>query len=167
VGIIVREPESKFTPAPEGLWPGVCVDVIERPQQQTPYGVKDKIEVRWQIDEANPDTGKRFEVRAWFTASLNEKAKLRQTLETWRAKKFTADELRGFDVEKLIGVNCQIQIVHNQGDEGKVYANVQAVVPAPRGAVRLSPLDYTRDCDRATAGHAPANDHADDDNAPF
>jgi hypothetical protein len=150
--ITVREPESKFQPAPEGLWPAVCVDVIDKGEQETPWGRKAKVELRWQIDEANPDTGKRYEVRAWYTASLSEKAKLRQVLETWRARKFTADELKGFDLEAVLGANCQIQIVHNASDEGKVFANVQAVVPASRGAIKLAPLDYVREQDRV--GHA-------------
>ena len=36
-----------------------------------------------------------------------EKAVLRQTLETWRGKKFTVDELRGWDLEKLIGATVK------------------------------------------------------------
>jgi len=161
MAITVREPESKFTPAPEGLWPAVCVDVIERPQQETPWGIKDKVEIRWQLDEINTDTGKRFEVRAWYTASLSDKAKLRAMLETWRARKFTADELRGFDLEAVLGANCQIQVVHNTGDEGKRYANVQAVVPPSRGAVRIAPIDYVREKDRG--GYQPqASEPVDD-----
>lgn len=80
MSIIVKAPEKKFTPAPEGLHPAVCIDAIERKNVQTQFGVKDQIELRWEIEEINEETGRPFQVRAWYTASLHEKAKLRLTL---------------------------------------------------------------------------------------
>lgn len=146
--IIVREPESKFTPAPEGLYQAVCVDAIDLGIVNTQWGDKPKVELRWQLDAENPDTGKRFEVRARYTASLNEKANLRKHLEMWRGRKFTNEELQGFDLEKLIGVNCQLQVIHNLSDEGKTYANVQAIVPLNPRVPKMVPLDYVRERDR-------------------
>lgn len=174
MSIIVKEPERRFTPAPEGLHPAVCIDVIERKNVQTQFGVKDQIEIRWEIEEVNEETGKPFQVRAWYTASLNEKAKLRLTLEMWRGRKFTAEELRGFDVEKLVGVPCQLQVVHNPSDNGTVYANVQAVIKASKHTPVLRPsADYIREKDRPTdrqatqdVRSAPAKDDVDDD-IPF
>ena len=142
--------------------------MVDLGDQETAWGVKPKIEIRWQLDEQNPETGKPFEVRSRYTNSLHEKAVLRQTLETWRGKKFTADELRGWDLEKLIGVNCQVQIVHKPGDEGRVWANVQAVVPAAKGAVKLrvSP-DYVREIDRKAAVDTAGKTEDDSDPIPF
>jgi hypothetical protein len=84
-----------------------------------------------------------------YTLSLHEKANLRRELETWRGKKFTAEEGEGFDLEKLLGANCQLQVIHNEKDDGTVYANVQAIVPAGRGLEKLSiPPDYVRAINR-------------------
>lgn len=150
MSIIARRPESNFTPCPEGLHHAVCVDVIDLGILQTNWGDKHKVRIVWQVEEENSETGKRFDVRKQYNLSLHEKATLRKDLESWRGRKFTENELDGFDLEKLLGVNCQVQVVQDITDESKIYANVQAVVPPPKGAQKLSVLDYTRMKDRAT-----------------
>lgn len=170
MAIIAREPESKYTPCPEGLHQAVCVDVVDLGLQSTPWGEKPKVRIVWQVEEANPETGKRFEVRGLYTLSLSEKSNLRKHLEAWRGRKFTTEELRGFDLEKLIGVNCQIQIIHNITDDAKVYANVQAIVPHNAKAPRIAAQDYVRDKDRPKTqgnGHEAGASHDDDDQVPF
>ena len=167
MAIYARKKNVTFTPAPEGLHPAVCVDVIDLGELPTAWGPKEKIEIRWQLDEVNPETQRPFEVRARFTNSLHEKAILRQTLETWRNKKFTAKELEGFDLEALIGVCCQVQIVHAPADEGRVWSNVQAVVPFPKGAVKLKARDYVREQDRHDKPAEGREQDIDDDSIPF
>ena len=68
-----------------------------------------------------------------FTASLHENSKLRPFLETWRGKKFTAEERQGWDPKGLLGAACQLQVIHAEGKNGKTYANVAAVMPLPKG----------------------------------
>jgi hypothetical protein len=170
MAIIAREPESKFTPAPEGLHPAVCVDVIDLGMVEGQFGAKHKVELRWQIEDVNPEIDKRFQVRKRYTLSLHKKASLRTELETWRGRKFTEEELRGFDLEKLISVCCQLQVIHNITDEGGVWANVQAIVPYPRGMAKLAPEGYVREKDREhTQGNGGPNFDmaADDDSVPF
>jgi hypothetical protein len=167
--IYARKQNTIYANPPEGLHHAVCCDVVDLGEQPTAWGPKPKIEIRWQLDEVNPETQKRFEVRARFTNSLHEKARLRQTLETWRGRRFTADELRGWDLEKLLGANCQVQIEHAPGDEGRVWANVNAVVPAPKGAVKLRVQDYVRQVDRNPSQESDAAkvEEEDDDPIPF
>jgi hypothetical protein len=150
--IPVRKPESSFDPCPEGLHQAVCVDAVDLGLLDTPWGAKQKVELRWQTDLVNERTKKRFEVRKRYTASLHEKARLRQDLECWRGRKFSEDELKGFDLEKLLGVNCQLQIIHNISDEGRVYDNVQTIVPFNgKMGPKIAPLDYVRQKDRVKA----------------
>lgn len=150
--ILVRKPESSFDPCPEGLHHAVCVDVVDLGLQDTPWGQKQKVDLRWQTDLVNDRTAKRFEVRKRYTASLHEKAKLRQDLECWRGRKFTEEELKAFDLEKLLGVNCQVQIIHTLSDEGRTFDNVQTIVPFNgKMGPKLAPLDYVRQKDRARA----------------
>lgn len=148
--IIAREPDSKFTPAPEGLHQAVCVDVHDIGLQKTPWGEKHKVLIVWQLDLVDDETGKRFDVRKFYTLSLSDKANLRKDLECWRGRKFTGDELQGFDLEKLITANCQLQVVHNLSDEGKTYANVQAIVPFnSKLGPKIAAREYVRLKDRA------------------
>lgn len=159
MAIMARKPESSFDPCPEGLHQAVCVDVVDLGVLETQWGDKHKVEVRWQIDLDNPRTGKRFEVRKRYTLSLHEKAQLRKDLECWRGRKFSEEELKGFDLEKLLTVNCQVQVIHNISDEGKVYDNVQALVPHNSKLPKIAALEYTRQQDRPKAhGNGAAQD---------
>lgn len=154
---IARYTKREFRPAPEGLHAAVCVDVIEHKKQPTPWGPTDIAEMRWQIEEINPDNNKRYLVIQRYRLRLHEKARLRQHLESWRGKKLTPKDLEeGVNLDNLIGVNCQLQVVHNTVKDGETYANVQAIVPPPKGVPRLRPLDYVRVKDRAVA--APADE---------
>lgn len=136
----------------EGLYRAVCIDVVELGMQETPWGSKEMVALHWALEEKNPDTGKPFEVRARYNRSLNEKSNLYKTLTLWRGRKFTPQELQRFDLDTLIGVNCQVQIVHNLDTEGRTWANVQAVIKAPKGVPPLTaPSDYVRVRDREEA----------------
>lgn len=166
--IIATAGESKsFTPAPQGMHQAVAVDVIDKGILPGFQGkLMHKIDIAWQIDELRDD-GKRFLVYKRYTLSLNEKATLRKDLESWRGRGFTRDEEMGFDVEKLIGANCLINVQHNTKDD-KTYANVIAVTPLMKGMQKIAPLDYVRDKDRPKDGQQPQShvDESHDDNVP-
>jgi len=150
MGIIAREPEGKnFTPAPEGIHVACCCDVVDLGLADHGFGEKHYVEIRFQLEDED-ETGKRFLVRRRYTLSLSEKATLRKDLETWRGKKFTKDELAGFDLERLIGVAAQVQVVHRVSDQGKTFANVTAVIPTGKGQQNPSIVDYTRQAARPT-----------------
>ncbi len=81
---------------------------------------------------------KRMCIYKRYTLSLHENASLRKDLENWRGKKFTEEELQGFDLEKLLGVNALITVVHSQGADGKTYSNIAAVSKLMKG---MAPLE--------------------------
>jgi hypothetical protein len=148
-----------FEPAPAGLHQAVCVDVVDMGWLEVTYNgktsKKHKIRIAWQIDEARDD-GKRFLVQKRYTLSLHEKATLRHELEGWRGKAFTDAELKdGFDLEKLIGVNCFLNVVHVQKN-GQTYANVAGVVPLKKGMPPIQPASYVRVQDRTPEQTADA-----------
>lgn len=143
MAIVAYEPVSTFTPAPEGMHCACCCDVIDLGLADKGFGEKHYVELRWQLEA--DDDGKRAVVRRVYALSLNEKAALRKDLEIWRGKKFTSEELTaGFDVEQMIGRGCQVQITHRPSDNGKIFANVTAVIPLGKGQVNPSITDYVR-----------------------
>lgn len=172
MSIIVKAPENKeFTPAPEGLHRAVCVDVLDPWTEERPErfggGLVEKTRLVWEIDAAMDD-GRPFTVAQFYTASLHEKAKLRHHLEAWRGRAFTQDELRGFDLENVIGIPCQLQVIHHTTQDGKVYANVQAIVPNGKGAPALKPSgDYIRVKDREPEPDGQSGDSYEDSTVPF
>ena len=167
--IIVKEPESSFTPCPPGAHHAVCVDVVDLGQVETQWGMKPMVRIVWQVEETMPD-GRPFLASQRFGASLHEKSTLRKFLESWRGKPLTGDDLRGLDLEKLIGVNALLNIVQTSKD-GRIYSNIAAIMPPPKSAPKLTVRDYTRKKDRDTSDpHAAPvgrNPGEDDDDDPF
>ncbi len=154
--LIARRPRSTYTAAPEGLHSAVCVDVVNLGIVQGAYGAKHKVRIIWQLEAVDETHGRRFDVARVYTLSLHERSALRKDLESWRGRKFTELELDGFDLEKLLGVNAQVQVTHDLSDDGTIYANVSTVVPPIKGVAKLAPLDYLRAKDRqARNGTAP------------
>lgn len=158
---------------PEGLHQAVCVDVIDNGfsdvvYQGNPVMVerngkkvqKKKREVTFvfqvdaRTDDDEPirrDDGKMFLVYAKFTASLADTAKLLPFLETWLGKPIPQNiRDSGFDMDKLIGRNAQIQVVHNTSQKnGKTYANVKGILPITAKTTKLTVEDgYVREQDR-------------------
>lgn len=166
--MLLKDNRREFTPAPEGLHQAVCVDFLDLGEQDTPWGKKAKCEIRWQID-ALMDNGERYLVTNRYTASLNEKATLRAHLEAWRGRKFTDKELQGFDTEHLIGVGCQLQIIHVKGtkDATKTFARVQAIVPVGKGMAKMAAENYVRVKDRVTQEEAAPVHEEDAEPVPF
>lgn len=159
--IIARKPRSDYALCPEGLHHAVCVDVIDLGLVKTQFGEKEKVQLVWQIEDVDVGTGQRYQVQKRYTLSLHEKASLTKDLEGWRGRKFTKDELDGFDVENVLGKACQVQVEHELKENGSIFANVKAVVSAPKGVPPLKPLNYMR-----KAAQQAGNSH-DLDAVPF
>jgi len=151
---------KSFTPAPEGVWPAVCVDVVDLGMIPGPWGTKSKCKIVWEISERMPD-GRPFIASKWYTISLHEKSSLHKHLKSWRGKAFTPDELRGFDLEKLIGAPCQL-LIEQQEKDGILYGNVTTILRAVKNAVLQPSGKYVRAKDRKERpGAAVGNGHSD------
>ena len=126
-------------PIKEGVYGGVIINVIDLGTQKKEIFFNEvrKVLFTWELpDETiNIDGEERPRlINKIYTCSLHEKAELRGDMEAIRAKKFTNEELEyGFDIFKMLGSNCQLQIEHN--DSG--YANIVSVMAIPnlRGTV--------------------------------
>jgi len=64
---------------------------------------------------------------------MHEKATLRKFIEGWRGAKFKDEELAEFDIAKLIGRACMVQVSHRRANNGNTYADVIAVTSLPKG----------------------------------
>lgn len=143
-------------PLPEaGTQQAVCCAVWDLGLQLSSFKNEDgsdkhqhKIIIAWEITQKidAPESeyhGKPYMLNKKYTLSLGEKANLRKDLESWRGRPFAAEELQnGFDLEKLYGANCYIGIKHeaDRNDPSKVYANVTALLPLPKGVEKINPV---------------------------
>ena len=163
---MILKHDSNYTPAPDGVHNAVCVDVVDLGIVETQWGKKPKLRLVWEV-ETKQENGKRFLVVQSYGASIGPKATLRKHLKGWRGRDFTPEELKGFNIENVIGVPCQLVVVHNESDDGRVFANVETVLKA--NGTKLTPSgEYTRVKDRTedqrSANH---NTNVEEDNVPF
>ena len=157
---IVVKAGADFIPAPEGSHSAVLVDVVDLGTVPSTHNgrteSKHMARLVWQIGENMPDNGRRFTVSRLYNQSLHKKATLRRDLESMRGRAFTDSELRGFDLELLIGLPCLLNVVHVTRD-GTTYSNVSSVMQLPKGMTRLQPRDYVRVKDRQEQNSAFRN----------
>jgi hypothetical protein len=64
---------------------------------------------------------------------MHEKASLRKWLESWRGKAFTEDESKQFDVAKLVGAPCLLNVIHKEKKDGNKRADIASVSTMPKG----------------------------------
>ena len=94
-----------------------------------------KVLIMWELPTETVEVEDRTETRVLskqYTCSLSDNASLRKDLESWRGRRFTDEELKGFDLRNIVGVPCQLSIT-NEERNGKTYSNINAVVSIPKG----------------------------------
>jgi hypothetical protein len=140
-------PNSAFRKVPPGVWAARCVGVVDLGTQEVEFSgekkLQHKLQLTWEVfgeDEAGvaltiEQDGKEvpLQISKRYTLSLNEKAALRKDLAAWRGRDFTPEELKAFDISKLLGVPCLLNVQHNEAPNGKTYANVASITPLPKG----------------------------------
>ena len=163
---------------PEGAYPAICIDVIDLGDVETHFKGKKKIQhkivIRWfcgQFGELENEEGIKEVVPLWagerFTLSLSDRSALRPFLEAWRGRPFTELELKGFDLESLVGAAAYLQITHNKKDE-TTYANVTACMKLPKEMKKpAAPDGYVRVCNRPKDGEPTREPGEDDDSDPL
>lgn len=137
--------QGEFEITPEGTYIARCFKVIDLGTQTVEWmGEKkfqQKVLVSWELLDpaAKMKDGRPFAVTKKYTASLHEKAQLRKDLQNWRGKRFTDEELTGFDLKNILGSYCQIQVVHAEVN-GSTYANVDAIMSTREKPEGVNPL---------------------------
>lgn len=149
MGFIAKDSGGgNFKRVPAGVFIGRCFSLIDLGTQLTDgqYGQKlqHKIRIAWELfgddDQGNPLTvdvdghEMPMTISKSYTVSLHEKAGLRRDLAAWRGKDFTEEEAKAFDVSRLMGVYCMINVTTSETN-GKTYSNVAGITPLP-GALK-------------------------------
>lgn len=93
--------------------------------------------------EGEPE--KPFVISKEYTLSFHEKSTLRSHLQSWRGKAFTDEEASKFDITKLVGATCMLNVVHKASADGtKTYANIASISPIPKGLTCPEQVNPTR-----------------------
>lgn len=139
MGLIMTAPQGSYELLPEGIYPAVCYMVADIGEQYNKKYDKwtRKVIIGWEIQdefvtneagEQQPRT-----IHGFYSQSTHENSQIRQMLENWRCKRFSEDEIKAFDLTKIVGLGCQIQIGHYTKDNGNTSEDVTSVVMLPKG----------------------------------
>lgn len=129
---------SSIPVLPEGSYAAVCYMLVDLGlQRNEKYGNSSrKVLIGWEIPDETIEVDGEKKSRVFsarYTASLNEKAILRRDLAAWRGREFTEEELSNFNLRNIIGAPCLIQIIHKEGSNGRMYANLASIMKLPKG----------------------------------
>ena len=136
--------EFEYEKPPQGQHVARCWKIVDLGTQKTVFEGNEKEQRKIKICFEIPGEMREFEyegetisrpmsISKKMTLTLSQKGALRKFLEPWRGKPFTKQELEGFDICKLLGVAAFIQISHDTGKDGNVYANISTIMMPPKG----------------------------------
>jgi hypothetical protein len=134
---------TNYEPMAQGNYPARCYSMVHMGTiEEIIMGEKkvlNKVRITWELPTElkvfKEENGEQPHVISKeFTLSMHEKATLRNYLKNWRGKDFTEEEAKSFDIEKLIGVPCMLNITHKKSKDGtKTYAEIGSISAMPRG----------------------------------
>ncbi len=132
---------GSYTPVERGTYVARCYEMIHLGSAIENIKGKEKminkVRITWELptelkEFREGDGEKPFVVSQDYTLSTNEKSNLRKMIEGWRGKEFTDEEAASFDITKLLGLPCMINVIHRTAASKKVYANVASVSRLPK-----------------------------------
>ena len=107
-----------------GVHKARCVRVIDLGTQQNDYqgqiSWKRQVMLIWEVPSETNNKGEPLTISKFYTLSLNEKANLANDLVSWRGRPFTETEKKAFDISKVAGKPCSINVILNQNGKPKV-----------------------------------------------
>ena len=140
---------GNYKRVPAGAHVGRCYSLIDLGTQLSTgqYGEKmqHKIHIKWELfgegEQGAPlttDEGLPMTISKSYTLSLSDKASLRNDLTSWRGRDFTEEEAKAFDVTKLLGAYCMVNVTTSENN-GKTYTNVAGLTPLPSALKNSKP----------------------------
>lgn len=115
-----------------GVHKARCIKVIDLGTQKNDYqgqiSWKRTVLLIWEVPEELDGEGKAMTISKFYNLSLHEKSTLSQDLTSWRGRAFTETEKQSFDVSKLCGVPCTLNVIEKNGK-----ARISSVMPLAKG----------------------------------
>jgi hypothetical protein len=105
-----------------------------------------KVRLTWELPTKmkifDPAKGEQpMAVSQEFTLSMAPKANLRKFLEGWRGKGFTDKEAESFDITKLLGLPCMLNVIHKTSAGGNDYEVISSASGMPDGVKCPDPIN--------------------------
>jgi len=145
----ISKKNKAFDPAPEFTGQAVCVDSTIPRTVETAFGPKEQFKLVFEIGMLREDGSPFCVWSRGFSPSLHEKSAFAQFVKKWLGRPLTATEEADFDTEDLVGRAAEITVVHEEGRNGEVYANIALIRPDRTGKPLAPSGKFVRGKDRA------------------
>ena len=126
------EKSSSFPSVSVGVHKARCIKVIDLGTQKNEFEGnitwKRQALVIWETPEQTNETSEPLTISRFYTLSLHEKSNLGIDLTSWRGRPFSETEKKGFDISKLIGHTCLLNVI-----QGNKNNKIGSVMPLPKG----------------------------------
>jgi len=133
---------KEFKMVPPGSHLARCYRIVDVGTQATEWQGQQKflrkVMVGWEIhseeEDGTPlltDEGEPLAMFKNYTLSWSENANLRKDLQGWRGTPWTDAEANRFDLKNILGQWCMLNVIHAEGKNNKIYANVAGITPVP------------------------------------
>lgn len=120
--------KPRFPSVSAGVHKARCIKVIDLGTQKNDYqgqvSWKRTVLIIWETPEELDGEGRPMTISKFYNLSLHEKSKLSQDLTSWRGRPFTETEKKSFDISKLAGVTCTLNVIEKNGK-----AQISSVMP--------------------------------------
>ena len=154
MGIYAESNSSNYKQMEPGVYPAICQMMVQigtvpnpfhRPDDSESKEMRHEVFLRWEFptethvfsESRGPEP---YTIGRTFTLSMHEKAGLRKLLESWRGKAFNDEEAKRFDISKLLGKPCQINVVSREKN-GKTYSEIGSISPLMKGSKAPDPIN--------------------------
>jgi len=153
MGLTISSSGGDYENLEPGRYQATCYKLIdagtrEESYQEGPLRKRHIVYIYWEVtakqevddgeehwEPITMDDGRPFSASKKYTASLNENAALFKDLKSWRGKPFTADQLKAFDIDNLLGKTCELEVIGYQKQDGSDGTAVEGVYK-PDGGVK-------------------------------
>ena len=126
------EKSSSFPSVSVGVHKSRCIKVIDLGTQKNEFEGnitwKRQALVIWEVPEQTSETSEPLTISKFYTLSLHEKSNLGIDLTSWRGRPFSETEKKGFDISKLIGHTCLLNVI-----QGNKNNKIGSIMPLPKG----------------------------------
>lgn len=141
---ITKKVVERIPPVAAGSYLSTCIGVIDLGEQREKFpGEKvekyvNKVVLIFELDgetvEVDGESKPRW-ISTELTASLNEKSNLGKILSAWVGEEFNAEYAASgqFDLQKLAGRACILNVSVKEKDDGDAYNKVTGVSGLPKG----------------------------------
>tara|TARA_R110002020_G_scaffold357043_5_gene569494 strand:+ start:1724 stop:2311 length:588 start_codon:yes stop_codon:yes gene_type:complete len=127
--LIVTGKKKEYENIKPGLINAICVGVWNIGVQKSEYNEEvkfnEKIIIGFEVEQRNSVSNLQIFHPEVFTMSLHAKSKLGPMIESWFSKKLTDKERYNYDLKKIVGKRCTLNLIENG-----TWISIATILPA-------------------------------------